>query len=325
MAQPKRSMLKSTAADLALRKASNAKLNAACALLEAEAKAEGKSGPIGSRGEKSPLTLRRDSAASRRTASRVQVIAAVECMAPMPEPCSPGGRCAGQRPPPSGSHSRLAATAPPRPRRNPRGHNHVPGHFPRQWRADPAYRRRGCARLPARPQAAARPPARHCRRVGALGNGRATLGSASRVATIHDFLGFPRALYELRYEPPGAPDIAEQASVLLRAAGLASALDARRGLHHGAWVPLLQLYPEADAPVLQVSVQPGFGPGRHLQLGRVLSPCASRACWSSAQGPSPTTCPTSGPPSWTRRCPRTCPPSRIGSTRPSRSAAPATC
>jgi 4,5-DOPA dioxygenase extradiol len=89
--------------------------------------------------------------------------------------------------------------------------------------------------------------------------------------TIHDFYGFPPALYELRYPAPGSVELAERVSDLLCAAGIASALDRRRGLDHGAWVPLSLMYPEADIPVVQVSVQSHLGPAHHLQVGRALA------------------------------------------------------
>lgn len=90
--------------------------------------------------------------------------------------------------------------------------------------------------------------------------------------TIHDFYGFPPALYALRYPAPGSPALAERVSDLLCAAGLASALDHSRGLDHGAWVPLSLIYPEADIPTVQISLQRGLGPAHHLQIGRALAP-----------------------------------------------------
>ncbi len=90
--------------------------------------------------------------------------------------------------------------------------------------------------------------------------------------TIHDFFGFPTALSEIRYPAPGSPVIAARVEACLRAAGFACDLDRERGLDHGAWVPLMLMYPEADVPVLQLSLQRGQGPDYHLALGRALAP-----------------------------------------------------
>ncbi len=90
--------------------------------------------------------------------------------------------------------------------------------------------------------------------------------------TIHDFGGFPRALYDLRYDAPGDPALAEQVADLLGAAGLQAGIDRARGLDHGAWVPLLLAYPAADVPVLQIAVQSHLGPAHHYEVGRVLAP-----------------------------------------------------
>jgi 4,5-DOPA dioxygenase extradiol len=99
-----------------------------------------------------------------------------------------------------------------------------------------------------------------------------TVSAVERNETLHDFGGFPRALYELQYPAAGAPLVAAQLSELLRASGFECKTDHRRGLDHGAWVPLLLIYPQADIPVLQLSIQPHLGPRHHFLMGRVLAP-----------------------------------------------------
>ncbi|WP_254459309.1 DODA-type extradiol aromatic ring-opening family dioxygenase [Xanthomonas sacchari] len=101
---------------------------------------------------------------------------------------------------------------------------------------------------------------------------RPLVGAAAQPPTIHDFGGFPQALYAMQYPAPGAPALAHEVADLLAQAGLAPVLDERRGLDHGAWVPLSLLYPQADIPVVPLSIQPELGPEHHLALGRALAP-----------------------------------------------------
>ena len=88
--------------------------------------------------------------------------------------------------------------------------------------------------------------------------------------TIHDFYGFPPALFAMRYPAPGDPELAQRVAEKLSDAGLEAALDRARGLDHGAWVPLTLMYPAHDIPVLQLSLQTMLGPAHHLRLGRAL-------------------------------------------------------
>jgi 4,5-DOPA dioxygenase extradiol len=96
------------------------------------------------------------------------------------------------------------------------------------------------------------------------------LTGSDKPQTIHDFYNFPEPLYRLRYPAPGAPEVARRAQALLKNAGFTAAIDGCRGLDHGAWSPLLYMYPDADVPVVQISVQPPLGPRHHVEVGRAL-------------------------------------------------------
>ena len=89
-------------------------------------------------------------------------------------------------------------------------------------------------------------------------------------ATWHDFGGFPPALYQLQYPAPGAPALAQEVLALLQAAGVAAQGDAGRPFDHGAWEPLMHLFPEADLPVVQVALPVGAGPAEVYALGAAL-------------------------------------------------------
>jgi len=98
------------------------------------------------------------------------------------------------------------------------------------------------------------------------------VSSAARPETVHDFHGFPEALYRMRYPAPGAPDLARRAQALLADAGLPAVADPGQGLDHGAWVPLKLGWPEADVPVAQIAVQPQADPRHHHAIGAALRP-----------------------------------------------------
>ena len=96
--------------------------------------------------------------------------------------------------------------------------------------------------------------------------------AAAQPATWHDFGGFPPALYDLQYPAPGAPALARQVADLLQAAGQQPLLNPERPMDHGAWVPMMHLFPEADVPVVQLSLPAGAGPAEIYAMGQALRP-----------------------------------------------------
>ena len=101
---------------------------------------------------------------------------------------------------------------------------------------------------------------------------RVEVTSGARPSTIYDFGGFPRELYELRYPAPGAPELAARVRAMLAAADIDAVLEPTRGFDHGAWIPLRLMYPSADLPLVQVSIDSTRDAAWHLALGRALGP-----------------------------------------------------
>jgi 4,5-DOPA dioxygenase extradiol len=98
-----------------------------------------------------------------------------------------------------------------------------------------------------------------------------TVGATTPVPLVYDFYGFPERYYRTQYPAPGAPGLAERVRELLRSRDIPHADEPERGLDHGAYVPLVAMYPEADVPVLQISM-PGLVPDELYDLGRALAP-----------------------------------------------------
>ena len=94
--------------------------------------------------------------------------------------------------------------------------------------------------------------------------------TSAQPATWHDFGGFPPALYALQYPAPGSPTLAHEVIALLQSAGMAAQGDAERPFDHGAWVPLMHLFAQADLPVVQVALPSQAGPAEVYAMGVAL-------------------------------------------------------
>ena len=89
---------------------------------------------------------------------------------------------------------------------------------------------------------------------------------------LYDYGGFPEFTYHIKYPAPGAPAVATRVREALAAAGIESDEDAARGFDHGMFAPMAVIWPQADVPVLQLSLKKGLAPDEHLALGRALAP-----------------------------------------------------
>ena len=105
-----------------------------------------------------------------------------------------------------------------------------------------------------------------------LTRGAAEISSVEKNDVIHDFGGFPRELYETTYPAPGHPELAGALLSALEKGGIKASLNQSRGLDHGAWVPLKIMYPEADVPVVEISIPFAAAPELIFKMGKLLGP-----------------------------------------------------
>lgn len=111
-----------------------------------------------------------------------------------------------------------------------------------------------------------------------------TVGSTAQPGLIFDYYGFPEHTYRLTYPVPGAPAVAAEARRLLASAGIESGEDPVRGLDHGVFVPFKLIYPDADIPILQLSLHSSLDPGLHLRIGRALTPLRDQGVLIAGSG-----------------------------------------
>jgi aromatic ring-opening dioxygenase catalytic subunit (LigB family) len=102
-------------------------------------------------------------------------------------------------------------------------------------------------------------------------NSLPTLNVAGKPGLLFDYYGFPEHTYRLKYPAAGAPDLAERVRKLLADAGFQTDVESKRGLDHGVFVPFMLIYPNADVPILQLSLQSSLDPTLHLALGQALA------------------------------------------------------
>lgn len=98
-----------------------------------------------------------------------------------------------------------------------------------------------------------------------------TVQASPQPPMLYDYGGFPAFTYQIQYPAPGSPEVAARVGELLDGAGIAHATSSTRGFDHGVFAPLYVMYPEADVPILQLSLRKGYDPAQHLAVGRALA------------------------------------------------------
>lgn len=98
------------------------------------------------------------------------------------------------------------------------------------------------------------------------------LSSAARPPMVYDYGGFPEHTYRIRYDAPGDPDLAEQVRGMLAHGGIRTGLDPRRGYDHGTFTVMYPMYPNAEMPVVQLSIDARYDPAEHLRVGELIAP-----------------------------------------------------
>ncbi|WP_338848192.1 class III extradiol ring-cleavage dioxygenase [Massilia sp. W12] len=111
-----------------------------------------------------------------------------------------------------------------------------------------------------------------------------TLSAGANPGMLYDYGGFPPHTYQISYPAPGAPELAQEVCASLQAGGLRAALDHVRGYDHGVFTPAAVIWPQAQMPILQISLQAGLDPAAHLQLGRLLAPLRAQGVLIIASG-----------------------------------------
>ncbi len=99
-----------------------------------------------------------------------------------------------------------------------------------------------------------------------------TVQTNPRPPMLYDYSGFPAHTYELKYPAPGSPQLAQRVKELLTAANIPVREDSQRGFDHGLFVPFMMIYPQADIPIIELSLQRNLDPKAHFELGRALAP-----------------------------------------------------
>jgi aromatic ring-opening dioxygenase catalytic subunit (LigB family) len=144
-----------------------------------------------------------------------------------------------------------------------------PASDPRRWEGLGAYLRGIDASLGARPKAVLVVS-------GHWEMEQPTLNVAQRHTLLFDYYGFPEHTYRMKYPAPGSPELEPSVRELLAAGGFELGVDNKRGLDHGVFVPFMLMYPDADVPLVQLSLQQSLDPATHLAMGRALAPLRDR-------------------------------------------------